>query len=709
MRVTLRGGQGRLARTAVAVAGTALLAAYTPGVAASAAPVRAAAPPPQSRGGVGSPAPAAPGVASADPASAHYSLASEAARARARLAVTSRQAHPGRPETMVDPAAVGLGDGYLGEVGLGARGALGPPRRAAPAAPAVVRRGGTVGLSGPSAVLGIDVANYQGDVDWSQVGAAGGSFAYVKATQGTSYVDSQYFYEQYEGSYDAGLVRGAYHFAIPDDSTGAAQADYFVANGGGWSADGHTLPGMLDIENNPYGPECYGLTQSQMVAWVASFDNEYKALTGRYPALYTNAYWWDTCTGGSSVASVDPLVIANWPSPTPGAGSQPSPLPGGWSTWTVWQYTDATPLGTDGDAFNGTPAGLTDFALGAGATDELTAGQVLEAGQSMSSTSGTYQVSMLADGNLVETLDGGRTLWASGTAGNPGATAVMGADGQLSVVSASGGTLWSTPTAGDGDSEAVIQDDGNFVIYTVAGYHPTWYTGTYNNYDELRAGQVLEAGQSMSSTSGTYQVSMLADGNLVETLDGGRTLWASGTAGNPGATAVMGADGQLSVVSASGGTLWSTPTAGDGDSEAVIQDDGNFVIYTVAGYHPTWYTGTYNNYDELRVDQSLQSGQCVESDSDLYEVCMLTDGDLVEQVVASGASLWSSGTAGNPGAYVTMRADGNLTVFSPGGAVLWKTATGMDGLSFAIVQDDRNFVVYAVAGHRPTWYTSTEV
>jgi len=60
--------------------------------------------------------------------------------------------------------------------------------------------------------------------------------------------------------------------AIPDNSTGAAQADYFVANGGGWTGDGRTLPGMLDIEYNPYGAECYGLTQSQMVSWISSFD-----------------------------------------------------------------------------------------------------------------------------------------------------------------------------------------------------------------------------------------------------------------------------------------------------------------------------------------------------------------------------------------------------------------------------------------------------
>jgi hypothetical protein len=50
------------------------------------------------------------------------------------------------------------------------------------------------------------------------------------------------------GATNAGLIRGGYHFARPDVSSGATQANYFLAHGGGWSADGRTLPGALDIE-----------------------------------------------------------------------------------------------------------------------------------------------------------------------------------------------------------------------------------------------------------------------------------------------------------------------------------------------------------------------------------------------------------------------------------------------------------------------------
>ncbi|KAG8846975.1 hypothetical protein FRB96_001725 [Tulasnella sp. 330] len=133
---------------------------------------------------------------------------------------------------------------------------------------------------------GIDVSSYQGaSPSWS-----GSSFAYIKATEGTTYTNPD-FASQYNGAYNAGLIRGSYHFAHPDSSTGAAQASYFVKNGGGWSADGKTLPGALDIEYNPSGAECYGLTAAAMVSWIQSFSSEYNSLTGRADSPVDEDYW----------------------------------------------------------------------------------------------------------------------------------------------------------------------------------------------------------------------------------------------------------------------------------------------------------------------------------------------------------------------------------------------------------------------------------
>src|SRR5699024_6440715 len=104
------------------------------------------------------------------------------------------------------------------------------------------------------------------------------------------------FNEFYPDSYRAGMIRGAYHFARPDQTSGAKQAEYFVAHGGAWSADGQTLPGALDIESNPYGSKCYGLSKAQMRKWISSFTKRYLHLTGRNAVIYSSPSWWVECT-----------------------------------------------------------------------------------------------------------------------------------------------------------------------------------------------------------------------------------------------------------------------------------------------------------------------------------------------------------------------------------------------------------------------------
>ena len=207
----------------------------------------------------------------------------------------------------------------------------------------------------PTGVLGIDVASYQGTVNWQRWVARGRSFAYIKATQGTSY-RNPYFGAQYGGAYEAGMIRGAYHFANPAGRSGTAQARYFVAHGGGWTADGRTLPGVLDIEYNPSGSTCYGMSKKKMIAWITAFTTEYKRLTTRDAVIYTTADWWNRCTGNTTKFTLtNPLWAARYGTKTAGT------LPGAWTTATFWQYT-SSPL--DQDRFSTTPDRLVVLATG---------------------------------------------------------------------------------------------------------------------------------------------------------------------------------------------------------------------------------------------------------------------------------------------------------------------------------------------------------
>jgi hypothetical protein len=53
---------------------------------------------------------------------------------------------------------------------------------------------------------------------------------------------------------------------------------------------------------------------------------------------------------------------------------------------------------------------------------------------------------------------------------------------------------------------------------------------------------------------------------------------------------------------------------------------------------------------------------------------MQGDGNLVVYT-SGGQPIWSSGTAGNEGAYLSVQGDGNVVIYSSGGGALWSTGT----------------------------------
>lgn len=207
---------------------------------------------------------------------------------------------------------------------------------------------------------GMDVSSHDGNVDWPTKASSGMSFAWIKATEGTSY-QNPFYASQYNGSQSAGLIRGAYHFALPSNSSGQAQATYFSDHGGGWSGDGYTLPGVVDLEYNPYGKNaCYGLSQTAMASWIRDFVSTYQERWGRAPMIYTSTSWWNMCVGSaaSDITAVAPLWIARY-------SSTVGELPSGWDAWTMWQYSDT---GYDHDRMAGTREDLEKFATNETAT-----------------------------------------------------------------------------------------------------------------------------------------------------------------------------------------------------------------------------------------------------------------------------------------------------------------------------------------------------
>lgn len=203
---------------------------------------------------------------------------------------------------------------------------------------------------------GIDVSRYQHpngtSINWSQVKAQGIKYAFIKATEGSSYTNT-YFAGDWAATRSVGLYHGAYHFARPSIGTAAKQARYFISKAGPADQPGD-LPPVLDLEVSG------GLTVSQLRTWVKNWLVTVEDLTGRKPIIYTGPYFWKTYMGNSTAFTAYPLWIAHYTTGSP-------TVPGGWPTWTFWQGTSSGKVqgisgSVDMNTFNGTSAQLAALA-----------------------------------------------------------------------------------------------------------------------------------------------------------------------------------------------------------------------------------------------------------------------------------------------------------------------------------------------------------
>jgi lysozyme len=188
-------------------------------------------------------------------------------------------------------------------------------------------------------VLGVDVSQNEGEVNWSEVKGAGYQFAFCAATEGATIVDPL-FERNWVGIGEAGLIRGAYHTFAPADNP-LDQAAFFAKSVPWEEGDLPPVVVVTDLQE---------LGVTEFLSRLQEFLVELENLTGRKPMIYTSPIFWQSLTeikstaqtglipvtgGGSNFTpSGYQLWVANYTS-----ASQPS-LPTGWGTWTFWQYTD---------------------------------------------------------------------------------------------------------------------------------------------------------------------------------------------------------------------------------------------------------------------------------------------------------------------------------------------------------------------------------
>jgi GH25 family lysozyme M1 (1,4-beta-N-acetylmuramidase) len=193
-----------------------------------------------------------------------------------------------------------------------------------------------------ASLTGPDVSNWQhpngAAINWQTVRQSGNEFAFIKATEGPGPRNGQkwytnpYFAADWRDAGAAGLARGAYHYAQPakpTTTTAVDQARYYVSQTGTMHGK-RDLPPVLDLE------ESNGLSPSDLLAWAQAWLQEVQRLTGRQPIIYTYLNFWQVQMANTTALSNYKLWFARYTSDP----SQTTP-PGGWQTWTFWQYTSS--------------------------------------------------------------------------------------------------------------------------------------------------------------------------------------------------------------------------------------------------------------------------------------------------------------------------------------------------------------------------------
>jgi len=132
----------------------------------------------------------------------------------------------------------------------------------------------------PRPVRGVDVSHHQGEIDWRRVHGDRIDFAYLKATEGSSFTDPRFATNTREAR-QAGLRVGGYHY-FTLCSPGTPQAEHFVSVLEG--APARTMPPAIDLEllGNCADPP----PREDLLAEVRAFIDVVEQRTGQRVVVY---------------------------------------------------------------------------------------------------------------------------------------------------------------------------------------------------------------------------------------------------------------------------------------------------------------------------------------------------------------------------------------------------------------------------------------
>ncbi|MFZ5904244.1 MAG: GH25 family lysozyme [Chloroflexota bacterium] len=326
-------------------------------------------------------------------------------------------------------------------------------------------------------VPGIDVSYWDAGIDWPKVRATGQRFVFVKATEGTTFVDST-FDDNWTGAKNAGLLRGAYCFFRPNVDA-AKQADLFIKTVKAMKDSGE-LPHVLDLESHDNQSKSKIISQAKI--WLDAVE----AAFGRKPIIYSGQYFLqdhfsETGGGPPTWAKDYPLWLAQYPYQyTP--GQQPF-LPRGWFKWAFWQYTDKGVVNginaaVDMNVFNGTLEELYKFA-GATLPEGKSKTHTVASGDSFETIANKYGVTVR------ELVTANPQLLKTGDKLTVPVAVAIPQEGGTGSGSAGGVSSTKTYTVKSGDTLSFIAIKFGTTVAAIAS------ANNITNINNIKVGQVL--------------------------------------------------------------------------------------------------------------------------------------------------------------------------------------------------------------------------
>jgi lysozyme len=194
---------------------------------------------------------------------------------------------------------------------------------------------------------GIDVSEFQNTIDWPTVQQSGVQFAYIRATDGTTIVDSD-FVSNWQNAEKAGVKVGPYHY-FTTTSPVQTQIDNFVTTLG--KVDKGDLPPVIDVEDPTQFAK---LTPTQSIALVQQMLDGVQAKLGVKPMVYMSSSFATKVLGDPAAFDSYKLWVADYTTAPDPIVETPS------KDWTFWQHADNGTVpgitgGVDVDYFNGSP------------------------------------------------------------------------------------------------------------------------------------------------------------------------------------------------------------------------------------------------------------------------------------------------------------------------------------------------------------------